>query len=232
MHLLRVPRHVATSSGKKEETQKKTKKEQKNIRKMADTGGSHPTARIVLVDMDNTIVDYDTEFARRWLQLYPNDSTERIRRRQFFEMEKNFPPNLQADVKRVIAQPDFFRSLKPYDGAIEALREMHAVGLHVMLCTSPSLFQMETCAAGKYAWVREYLGEEWMPRLVITRDKTVVRGRVLIDDKPVMRGACERPEWTQVLFEQPYNVKVDKPRIKSWRHWRPILAPYLKQLEE
>lgn len=193
--------------------------------------GGDNCGHIVLVDMDNTLVDYDSEFEKRWNEIRPEDKLDVKQNREYFEIEKNFDKSLHDTVRFVISSDDFFRQLKPYEGAIEALRELEAEGLHVKLCTSPSLFQYEQSAASKYHWVREWLGEEWLPRLIITRDKSVVRGRVLIDDKPSISGACERPEWQQVVFEQPYNMRVrDKPRMKAWSEWRSALTPFFPRV--
>lgn len=192
-------------------------------------------AHIVLIDMDNTLVDYDKEFGKRMKQRSAGKTSEDIdailQTRQQFEVEKNFPADLQTLVKGVMNQQDFFHVLQPFPGAIKALREMDDAGLHVKLCTSPSLFQYESSARCKYAWVRQWLGEDWMSRLVITRDKTVVRGRVLIDDKPVIRGACVNPEWAHVVYTMPYNATIDdRPRISDWSNWRSVLAPFFEQL--
>lgn len=200
--------------------------------------GNDDSGHIVLIDMDNTLVDYDSEYKKRWRELaksnesVPHDVDEVIDNRQHFEILKNFPSELHGVAREVVSHEDFFRVLQPFEGAIEALREMHDAGLHVKLCTSPSLFQYESCAASKFAWVRAWLGEEWLPHLIITRDKTVVRGGVLIDDKPHIKGACANPEWSQIYYEMPYNVDIKgKPRITKWSEWRSVLAPFYPQLE-
>ena len=44
------------------------------------------------------------------------------------------------------------------------------------------------CPAVEYAWVSEHLGAEWMKRLIITCDKTLIHGDLLIDDKHFYRA--------------------------------------------
>lgn len=185
-------------------------------------------AHILLIDMDGTLVDYDSEFAKRWAVMRPDrDDLERIRNRPKFEIEANFPAEVKQDVKAVIAQHGFFQNLQPFEGAIDALFQMDKAGLHVFLCTSPSLFQLEGSASGKYEWVRNWLGPHWMSRIILTRDKTVIDAPVLIDDKPDISGACARPTWKQVVFTQPYNAqKTNMARISQWSQWRDVLKPY------
>lgn len=63
------------------------------------------------------------------------------------------------------------------------------------------------CAAEKYAWVRQHFGPEWLNRMILTVDKTTVRGDVLIDDKPKIVGV-QHPTWRHLLFNAPYNQTV------------------------
>lgn len=185
--------------------------------------------RVVLVDMDNTLVNFDLEFGRRWIAARPSDTLELITTRKHFELEQNFPADLKPLAIEIMSQPGFFISFEPQPHAVQAIKEMSAAGLHVLLCTAPLPFQYETCVAEKFAWVREHLGADFLSRILITRDKTVVKGRVLIDDKPRVSGACDKPEWTHVVFDQPYNQDVkDKARLADWREWRSVLSAYIE----
>lgn len=183
--------------------------------------------------MDGVLVDYDAEFGKRWRTMHPErDDSELIRNRKIFEIEKNFPKEVYDDVCEVISGEGFFKSLLPFAGAVEALKEMEKNGLHVLLCSSPSRFQYEGSASEKFAWVRQWLGSDWMERLILTRDKTVVDAPVLIDDKPTITGACGKPTWTQVLFDQPYNLDLkQKRRMSDWSQWRDVLKPFYPSLK-
>lgn len=184
---------------------------------------------VVLIDMDNTLVNWDLEFGKRWIARRPDDTLDVITKRKHFELEQNFAADLKPMAIEIMSEPGFYAALQPQPGAIEAILEMEEVGLYVLLCTSPTPFQYETCVAEKYAWVRQWLGTEYMERIIITRDKSVVRGRVLIDDKPHVKGKCDTPDWTQILFQQPYNLDVaDKPRMANWSEWRKVLGKYVE----
>jgi 5'-nucleotidase len=88
-------------------------------------------------------------------------------------------------------------------GAAQAVTDLMSEGFDVYICTSP-LVQYRNCVLEKYEWVEEHLGSEFTERVILTRDKTLVRGDVLIDDKPVI-GGISTPQWRHVLFDQPYN---------------------------
>jgi len=75
------------------------------------------------------------------------------------------------------------------------------------------------CHSEKAQWVEKHLGSYWLKKLIITKDKTVVYGNVLIDDKHPITGAL-KPMWDQIVYDQPYNV-IQFPDVKlfNWSHW-------------
>jgi len=115
----------------------------------------------------------------------------------------------------------FFADLDPIPGAIEAVKEMASEGWDVMFCTAP-LRQYRYCVPEKYEWIEKHFGSEWTRRIVMTKDKTLVRARYLIDDK--IQAGEEAPEWTQILFDQPYNREYNCSRIVNWKDWRQTLT--------
>merc|ERR1719482_2432098 len=100
-------------------------------------------------------------------------------------------------------------------GGVAALHALAAKGYRIFLCTSPVTTSAH-CAGEKFEWVRDHLGPEWVPRIICTSDKTAVRGDVLIDDKPSIRGA-HHPVWQQLMMDAPYNLKLpNRHRLSSW----------------
>ncbi|CAJ1361289.1 unnamed protein product [Effrenium voratum] len=182
--------------------------------------------RTVLVDMDNTIVDWDGEFIRRYAQLAKKDPTEvekSVRSRASFEIEENFSKEEAALVLEAVASPGLYESLEPLPGAVEALQAMVQEGVDVKLVTAPHPTCAGTCALEKYLSVERLLGKDFTERLIITRDKTTVQGDLLIDDKPKITGS--KPQsWKHVVFSQSYNQHVKTTnRLSSWTTWRETL---------
>jgi 5'-nucleotidase len=97
-------------------------------------------------------------------------------------------------VDAVFLSRGFYRNLPPVPGAIKAVTDLLAEGFGVYICTSP-LEQYQHCVLEKYEWVEEHLGSEFTTRVILTRDKTLVRGDVLIDDKPTI-GGISTPQWS------------------------------------
>lgn len=44
--------------------------------------------------------------------------------------------------------------------------------------------------SAQYAWIEKHFGHEFLEQIILTRDKTVVSGDILIDDKPDIHGEC------------------------------------------
>lgn len=85
--------------------------------------------------------------------------------------------------------------------------------------------------AEKYLWVEKHLGREATNRLILTKDKTLVRGDILIDDKPHIAGAM-RPQWKHIVYDAPYNrERKDVPRM-TWQNWRNVLAGELYRSDQ
>jgi 5'-nucleotidase len=83
------------------------------------------------------------------------------------------------------------------------------------------------CVPGKLAAIDEHFGPKWVDELILTYDKTMVRGHVLIDDKGIITGAVE-PTWKHLIDDQSHNRSViGVPRMTDWREWRGHVYPLL-----
>merc|ERR1719159_1623970 len=102
-------------------------------------------------------------------------------------LEDCVPEDLREEALELYHAEGFFAGLPAKPGAVQALREMVQSHVQVLLITSPVL-SSRFCAGEKYQWVATHLGPEWLERLVLTSDKTLVRGDLLIDDKPRVGG--------------------------------------------
>tara|TARA_B110000027_G_scaffold61312_2_gene65911 strand:- start:17 stop:388 length:372 start_codon:yes stop_codon:yes gene_type:complete len=74
------------------------------------------------------------------------------------------------------------------------------------------------------------LPQEWKKRVIITSDKTLVKGSMLIDDKMSISGFINPPEWEHVLFGRPYmnyhqNEINGRRTLHHWAKWRDLFTP-------
>ncbi|MCC6500456.1 MAG: 5'-3'-deoxyribonucleotidase [Anaerolineales bacterium] len=175
----------------------------------------------VLIDMDGVIADFDKEFLQRWQNRHPDKAYIPLNERNTFYVKDQYPDDLKPLVVEILLEPGFFREMIPVPGAIAALLEMQRMEMDVFICSSP-LSAYKNSTLEKYEWVEINLGYEWTKRVVLTKDKTIVTGDILIDDKPVITGVVNTPLWEHIVYDRPYNRAVNKRRI-TWGNWKSIL---------
>lgn len=176
----------------------------------------------VLIDKEATISDINRHLAKKLIGVPGLVIDLESHQHQYFA--PNYPPQFGAVIAETLNQKGFIRSVPPMPGAILAVRELQFREHEVIVCTSPLLgnpyWEEETLA-----WIKEHFGDL---EIRIGKDKTIVPGAVLIDDKPEINGS-QTPSWQRIIFDQPYNRSVDPkiPRLRRWMDWPSVLAPYL-----
>ncbi|MEE9581139.1 MAG: hypothetical protein V3V74_07485 [Nitrosomonadaceae bacterium] len=141
--------------------------------------------KIVYVDMDDTICDFTAAFDRA---LSDNPA-----------------------IKYPQSQYGFFENLVPIDGAIEAVHKINQSDKYdVHILTAPSL-RNPLCYTGKRVWVEKHLGYDFVQRLIISPDKSLLKGSFLVDDwisgrgqedfegQLIQFGSKAFPDWQAVL---------------------------------
>lgn len=176
---------------------------------------------ILLLDQDNVLADFETGFRAAWTAAHPNIPPVAEADRKSFQVRDDYPPELQQAVDAIIQGPGFYRNLPPMSGAMQGVRDLLAEGVDIYICTSP-LSQYQNCVLEKYEWVEEHLGSEFTKRVILTRDKTLIKGDLLVDDKPEIRGSAT-PQWQHILYDQPYNRQVPGPRL-TWQNYGTFFA--------
>lgn len=172
----------------------------------------------ILVDMDGTIANLESEFLRLWRINNPDKPLVPLEQRVTFYIKDQYPKELLNYVNEILQSPGFFRNLPPLPGSIDALLEMAKLDIEVFICTSP-LIENKNCVSEKYEWIESYLGAEWKKRVIISKDKTLIRGDYLIDDKPSVEGK-DTPVWEHILFDQPYNRNITSLKRLVWCEWK------------
>ncbi|KAM8796935.1 5'(3')-deoxyribonucleotidase, cytosolic type [Eudromia elegans] len=193
--------------------------------------GSAAAPLRVLVDMDGVLADFEGALLRGFACRFPGEPRVELAQRRGFSVREQYRglrPDLAEKVASIYESPGFFLGLDPIPGAIEAMQEMVLMpDTQVFICTSP-LRNYEHCILEKYQWVEKHLGPEFVERIILTRDKTVVSADLLFDDKDTIRGAEPNPSWEHILFTCCHNKHIQlKPphrRLLSWDDdWKAVL---------
>jgi len=171
---------------------------------------------IVLVDMDGVLVDFDGEVLRRMEKEFPH--IKLLPERQKFYVSDDYPEYSEL-VRYISDQPGFFESLPLLDNAVEGWQRMIELGYDPRICSSPMLSNPYS-KSEKHISIQKHLvpifGELALANAIISREKAEHNGIALIDDKPEIKNA-DKATWTHILYDQPYNRNIDKPRIKGWK---------------
>lgn len=169
--------------------------------------------QLILIDQDGVLANFDAGVHHAWRQRFGCDAP--IGARRHFYLRDDMAAAHHQHLADIYTSPGFFAGLPPITGAIQALHTLLAHGHDVRICTSP-ITDYQNCVAEKFAWVEQHLGSQWPSRVILTKDKTWVRGDILIDDKPEITGSLT-PLWTQWLYDAPYNRQYTHRHRICWQ---------------
>lgn len=177
----------------------------------------------VLVDMDGVLAFFDKKLVEIWKQKWPNDDVDKILNRDTFEIDgiENFANDAREKVDEIYLSKGFFESLEPMANNLGrlALNEMASMGHEVYILTSAGSRAMHA-PSEKFFWIRNYLGPEWVSKIIVSKDKNVVHGDFLIDDKPEPNGEENTHSWEHIIYDRPYNRHVIGKRRITWENWK------------
>lgn len=185
----------------------------------------------VLIDMDGVLADFEGGFLQKYKSTYPGEPFIELADRRGFWVSTQYgeiQPDLCEKSISIWESKNFFIELDPLPGAVEAVKEMaNMKNTDVFICTSP-IKKYDHCPFEKYAWVEKHLGKEFLELMVLARDKTLISGSLLIDDKPDISGVEPNPTWEHILFSACHNMhlqlRAPQRRLHSWADdWKLIL---------
>lgn len=163
----------------------------------------------ILVDQDGPLADFDAHFHRlcadRRYPMHGGDVHAGARCTEHRFATDCLTSDHGELARQYVNGSRWFSELPVVDGAEEGLNALadHPDVAEVWVCTKP-LEANSNCQSDKANWIRKHFGEEWLRRLIITPDKSMVRGDILLDDAP-KPAWFERASWTPVLYPMPWN---------------------------
>lgn len=103
----------------------------------------------------------------------------------------------------IIDREGTYRHLDVITGAVRAVNRLRE-RYDVRVCSAPPKHS-KTAEDEKREWLAEHFDQDFAEQAIITRDKHLVIGRLLVEDNPMIdRNA----NWQPIMFDQPWNRHV------------------------
>lgn len=162
----------------------------------------------VLIDMDGVQADFDTEVLSRVAERYPHiQPLNPEEHPRAFYAHNNFPEEHRATVYKICLEEGFTASLPVIPGAIEGWERIMDAGYTPRVCSSP--LPTPHSEIEKLQWLEKHFvprfGAWVVETAVVTRNKYLVDGVALIDDRPPGIKNSDQASWEHVIFDRAYN---------------------------
>lgn len=152
--------------------------------------------KVALVDIDGTLADFRGALDRDVARVL-NGRGDDVK----------VPPCVIQEIEYLIrGQAGWYRNLKPLEFGFIIVRLLQEIGFRIMIMTKSSK-ESKNAWSEKVAWIAEHLPEA---DVTVTQDKSLVYGRVLVDDYPnhFLKWMNHRPRGIVVMPMQPWNKDV------------------------
>jgi 5'(3')-deoxyribonucleotidase len=138
----------------------------------------------IYVDLDGTVCDLDSAVQR------------------FREDNRNLPEE-SIKFKYPWSEPGFFLNLNPIPFSIQSVNEL-AAKYDVWFLSRPS-FKNTHSYTEKAEWVKSHFGYEMQKKLILCGDKSLLKGRILIDDQDNANQRMFGGIWIKI-FSDPFST--------------------------
>ena len=168
---------------------------------------------IILVDMDDVLEC----LLEAWLEYNNKKFNKDVKPDDIWEwdLSKAYPGHTKEEVYSAELDEGIWKTVKPMPGADEALRKLIADG-HDLYIVTATLYETLRAKMDEVLF-RYYPYLNWN-QVIITSNKHLIKGDVLVDDGPHnLTGG----EYRKILFSAPHNRTFDEKsvgavRVSTW----------------
>ena len=150
----------------------------------------------LLFDMDGVITDLPTKWVRRYNELYDDDLARDDFVAEWGGFNERIKPEAKDKVYDILKEPCFFDDLSEMPGAIGGFENFCADDRYDCYIVTAFSGHPEI-AHGKLIWVTQNLPFFDSERMVLTKQKHLIDGNVLIDD-----SVQNLEKWVQAQFSR------------------------------
>lgn len=165
---------------------------------------------IVLLDVDGVIADFMGDALEAIRKVSGKTHTrEEVTDWDFFGCLDVSPADKKSVLEYFIKAPGFAYNLEPLPGAVEGVKKIAAIA-DVFFVTSPWR-SSPTWVYDRDRWLVKYFGSTLGRKVIHTEHKYLVRGNVLVDDKPehvegwVVEQDANLMGWDCLLWDSHHN---------------------------
>lgn len=161
-----------------------------------------PSAPVLLLDVDQPLAQFNVHF---WNEaercgFYFDIAEMHMQTKRY--LTDHIVHSHRKQSRKLVEATGWFRALPVTPGSQEGVEELQRRGVDIWLCTKP-LEENPSCRDEKGAWVAEHF-PKLLKKLIITPDKSMCVGDVLLDDAPKVEW-FDHAMWRPVLFTEPFN---------------------------
>lgn len=171
--------------------------------------------RTILIDIDDTIAD----LMGGWLHLYNEDFNDDVMPDDIksWAVHEYIHSKIGEGVYNYLIRPDLYDYVVPISGALENIVKIRKMGNRIIFVTSTVV----GANGHKLEWLynHDFLnrGKRVEPDYVELHDKYLLKGDILIDDKPENIIEFEKHTGPGLLFDRPHNQGYDElARVHTW----------------
>ncbi len=179
----------------------------------------------ILVDMDDTI----EQMLKAWLDGANKKYGRNVACEESvsWDVSAAYPGLTREQIYDIPRQPGFWKTVDPVPGAAEALQRFTAAGHKVFIVTATPYEQISEKMTDHLFRYFPFL--TW-DQVIITGNKQMIRGDVLIDDGV---HNLEGGDYVKILVTAPYNKDYDAEangmiRVRNWQE----IEEEIRKLEE
>lgn len=183
------------------------------------------TKPTVLVDLDDTMID----LLGKWIMAINEKYGTAVEPESVvdWDITKFFPTLTRYQVFEPIFAEDFWKDIRPKEGAVKYLRLLKNDGFEIYICTNTNYKTLKDKMDNVLFKYFDYLS--WND-VIVTTNKQMVNADFLIDDgiHNLIGGA-----YKGILMDAPHNRNFDasKHNITRVKNWEEIYA-FLKNVTE
>jgi len=184
----------------------------------------------IFVDMDQTLNDFTTNFVNVAEEILGEDLSNKAKNigKAWSLQDVLFGDHPEKDMitEAIFNHPGFWLDMKPKKLAPGAIEELSKVA-NVYIVTFPWPTSA-TCFLEKYYWVKRYIPSFDMSKLIYIKDKHLLHGDIIIDDKPsyLENNNCD----ITIAFDYNYNRHVNAVDFRS-NNWGEIFD-YIMEIND